>query len=50
MKTELIGVRIPADMKEKLQQMADEDTRSLSNLILKILKDFLHNHEIEAKK
>ena len=49
MKTELIGIRIAPEMRERLQKIADEETRSLSNLVLKILKDFLANNEKSAK-
>ena len=45
MKTELVGVRIPSEIKENLQKIADEETRSLSNLVLKVLKDFLRDYE-----
>jgi len=45
MKTELVGIRITPEMRRKLQKIADEETRSLSNLVLKILKDFLANCE-----
>ena len=45
MKTELVGVRIPSEIKEELQKIADEETRSLSNLVLKVLKDFLADYE-----
>ena len=49
MKTELVGVRIPSEIKEKLQAIADEETRSLSNLVLKVLKDFLADYEKKAQ-
>jgi predicted DNA-binding protein len=49
MKTELIGIRIAPEMRERLQKIADEETRSLSNLVLKILKDFLANYEKSTK-
>jgi len=48
MKTELVGIRITREMREKLQKIADEETRSLSNLVLKILKDFLANYRKSA--
>jgi len=50
MKTELIGVRMPPEMKDKLQKIADEETRSLSNLVLKILTDYLKEHEQKVKE
>lgn len=37
--TSMIGFRCPNDLKEKLQSIADSEGRSLSNLIVKILKE-----------
>ena len=36
-----VGVRMPKEMREELQQLADDDMRTLSNLILKILTEYL---------
>jgi predicted transcriptional regulator len=41
MKSVVVGVRLSQDVKDKLQQLADEEHRSLSNLISKILLDYL---------
>jgi predicted DNA-binding protein len=41
MKTVTVGVRMPKEMREELQQLADDDMRTLSNLILKILTEYL---------
>jgi predicted transcriptional regulator len=47
---ELIGVRLPQDLKEKLQQIADSQYRPLSNLIRLILIEWLEAFEEQAKK
>ena len=41
METVTVGVRMPKEMREELQQLADDDMRTLSNLILKILTEYL---------
>jgi predicted transcriptional regulator len=46
----LIGVRIPEDLKEKLQKIADDQHRPLSNLIRLILIEWLEKYEKKAKK
>jgi len=40
-----VGVRMPKEMREELQQLADDDMRTLSNLILKILTEYLKEHK-----
>jgi predicted DNA-binding protein len=45
MKTVTVGVRMPKEMREELQQLADDDMRTLSNLILKILTEYLKEHK-----
>lgn len=40
-KTVVIGVRIEEDLVEQLRQIADEDDRSLSGAMRKIVKDHL---------
>ena len=49
MKSVVVGVRLPEDAKFKLQELADEEHRSLSNLISKILLDYLKERGIEGK-
>jgi hypothetical protein len=44
MKTLTVGVRMPAELKEKLQKLADEEMRSLSNLMVKMLTECLEEH------
>jgi predicted transcriptional regulator len=34
-------VRVPDDLKAKLQKLAEKENRSLSNLIITILKDYV---------
>ena len=41
MKTMTVGVRMTEEMKDKLQKIADDEMRSLSNLVLKILTEYL---------
>jgi predicted transcriptional regulator len=40
-KTVVIGVRIEEDLVEQLRQIADEDDRTLSGAMRKIVKDHL---------
>lgn len=42
-KNERTMVVMPKELKEDLKQMAEEQNRSLSNLILNILKDYVRN-------
>ena len=49
MKSVVVGVRLPEDAKFKLQELADEEHRSLSNLISKILLDYLKGRDIGGK-
>ena len=46
----LIGVRIPSDLKEKLQKIADIQHRPLSNLIRLILIEWLEKYEKKDEK
>jgi len=50
MKTVTVGVRMPQEMKQRLQEMADKEMRSLSNMALKILRDRLEAYEREKAK
>jgi len=34
-----LHIRIPPDFKEVLREMAEEDDRTISNLVLKVLRD-----------
>ncbi|MBW1924198.1 MAG: ribbon-helix-helix protein, CopG family [Deltaproteobacteria bacterium] len=46
---ELIAIRIPEEMKKKLEVLAREDHRSLSNLVRLILIQWLEKHEKESE-
>jgi predicted transcriptional regulator len=43
--TERIGIRINADTKKKLEIIAEQEDRSLSNLINRILAEYLRRFE-----
>lgn len=45
----LIAVRIPEELKSKLQQIADSQHRPLSNLIRLILIEWIEEYEKKAK-
>lgn len=41
----MYSLRFPEELKNKLQKIADEDGRTLSNLIVKILNDYVKEKE-----
>ena len=41
----MYSLRFPEELKEKLQILADKDNRTLSNLIVKILSDYVQDKE-----
>ena len=41
MTTKQFTFRMPNDLREKLEQIANKADRTLSNLIIKILKDYV---------
>ena len=43
----MYSLRFPEELKEKLQKLAKDDGRTLSNLIVKILSDYVQNKESE---
>ena len=53
-----VGIRMTPEMRDKFKEIADEEMRTLSNLILKILTEYLQERDInwrnekneEAKK
>ena len=49
MKSVVVGIRLSQETKDKLQELADEEHRSLSNLISKILLDFLKDRGEKGK-
>lgn len=40
-----LHMKIEADLKEQLRQLAEQENRSLSNLVEKVLKDYAEQHE-----
>ena len=50
MKTVTVGVRMPPELKEDLQKLADQEMRSLSNLIVKLLTECLREDEKNKPK
>ena len=47
---ELIAIRVPDEMKKRLEKIAEEQHRPLSNLIRLILMQWLEQEEKQAKK
>ena len=47
---ELIGVRLPKELKEKLEAIAEEQHRPLSNLVRIIIMEYLKNLDKKPKK
>ena len=43
----MYSLRFPEELKEKLQTLADKAGRTLSNLIVKILSDYVQDKESE---
>lgn len=41
----MYSLRFPEELKEKLQTIASKDGRTLSNLIVKILSDYVQDKE-----
>lgn len=40
-----LTIRMPDELREKLEQEAKQDGRSLSNLIIKVLNDYISKKE-----
>ena len=47
---ELIAVRIPEEMKERLEKIAQEQHRPLSNLVRLVLIQWLEQYEKESSQ
>jgi len=47
---ELIGVKVPKELKDKLQAIADEQHRPLSNLVRIIIMEYLKALDKKPKK
>jgi hypothetical protein len=50
MKTVTVGVRMPPELREKLQKQADEEMRSLSNMIVKLLTQCVEDRNAKKPK
>ena len=40
-----IGIRVTSELKEQLEKQAEQEHRSLSNLITKVLKEYLDKQQ-----
>ena len=40
-----LHMKIEGDLKEQLRQLAEQESRSLSNLVEKVLKDYAEQHK-----
>lgn len=38
-------MKIESDLKDRLRQLAEQENRSLSNLVEKVLKDYVEQHK-----
>ena len=45
MKKATLHMKIEGDLKEQLRQLAEKESRSLSNLVEKVLKDYAEQHK-----
>lgn len=45
MAKDILHMRIDADLKAALKELADKDNRNLSNLIEKVLRDYVNEHK-----
>ena len=51
MKKIMIGLKVDPDLKDKLQELADDDTRSLSGFVLNAVLHYMKDHHgIDWKK
>ncbi len=46
---ELLGVRLPEELKQKLEKIAEREHRTLSNLVRLIIIQWLEQHEKSEK-
>ncbi len=42
-----IGLRVAGDLKEKIERQAKKERRSVSNLIIKVMEEYLESHKNE---
>ena len=45
MKKATLHMKIEPDLKEQLRQLSEKESRSLSNLVEKVLKDYAEQHK-----
>jgi predicted HicB family RNase H-like nuclease len=45
-----VNVRITAELRAKLEKLAAEDKRSLSGFVLKVLQEYVEQHEHDRPK
>ena len=50
LKTEIIALRIAPEIKKALERVAEEDARSVSSLIEKLIRDYLKKKGIDWRK
>ena len=43
-----IGIRVTNDVKARLERQADKERRSVSNLILKVMEEYLEQQEKQS--
>jgi predicted transcriptional regulator len=43
-----IGIRVTNDFKARLERQADKERRSVSNLILKVMEEYLEQQEKQS--
>lgn len=49
-KEKIINIRVEADLKKKARELAEDDGRSLSNWILRLIKDEIKKSRALASK
>lgn len=42
--------RLPEDLRLELEKISEKDGRTLSNLIIKILRDYVEKHSVKGKR
>ena len=47
---EIFSVRMPSELRKSLEQLAEADKRSLSNIVIKILSEHVEAHKPRRKK
>jgi hypothetical protein len=50
MSSEIIHIRVGEDLKEALQRYAEEDARTLSGLVHRILRDWVAAAELQRER